>query len=143
MKKNNKIAIIGGLGHVGLPLGLLFANKNFKVNLIDIDISNKNQILSGKMPFYEIDGEKYLKSALKKNNIFITDKPSEIINCKHIIICIGTPIDEYLNPKTNLFLKSLNNYIKFFSPNQNIIIRSSVYPGICDILFENLKRKKN
>jgi UDP-N-acetyl-D-mannosaminuronic acid dehydrogenase len=142
MKNKQSIAIIGGLGHVGLPLGLLFANKNFNVNLIDINIDKKNEILNGKMPFYEIDGEKYLKSALKKNNIFITDKPSEIINCKHIIICIGTPIDEYLNPKTNLFLKSLNNYIKFFSPNQNIIIRSSVYPGICDILFENLKRKK-
>ena len=142
MRKNNNIAIIGGLGHVGLPLGLLFANKNFKVTLIDTNISNKNLILKGKMPFFEIDGDKYLKNALKKNNIKITDQPSVISESHHIIICIGTPIDEYLNPKTNLFLKSLNNYIKFFSSNHNIIIRSSVYPGICDILFENLKRKK-
>ena len=36
MKNKQSIAIIGGLGHVGLPLGLLFANKNFNVNLIDI-----------------------------------------------------------------------------------------------------------
>ena len=142
MRKNNNIAIIGGLGHVGLPLGLLFANKNFKVTLIDTNISNKNLILKGKMPFFEIDGDKYLKNALKKNNIKITDQPSVISESHHIIICIGTPIDEYLNPKTNLFLKSLNNYIKFFSSNHNIIIRSSVYPGICDILFENLKLKK-
>ncbi len=142
MKNNQSIAIIGGLGHVGLPLGLLFANKNFNVNLIDINIAKKNEILKGKMPFHETDGEKYLKSALKKNKLTITDKPSAIINCKHIIICIGTPIDEYLNPKINLFLKSLENYFKYFSSNQNIIIRSSVYPGICDILFQNLKAKK-
>ena len=63
MRKNNNIAIIGGLGHVGLPLGLLFANKNFKVTLIDTNISNKNLILKGKMPFFEIDGDKYLKNA--------------------------------------------------------------------------------
>ena len=66
MKNNQSIAIIGGLGHVGLPLGLLFANKNFNVNLIDINIAKKNEILKGKMPFHETDGEKYLKSALKK-----------------------------------------------------------------------------
>ena len=142
MKINNNIAIIGGLGHVGLPLGLLFANKNFKVTLIDTNLSNKNQIMKGKMPFYEINGDKYLKNALQKNNIEITDQPSVITKSQHIIICIGTPIDEYLNPKTNLFLKSLSSYFKFFTSNHNIIIRSSVYPGICDILYENLKRKK-
>ena len=66
-KKNLKnISIIGGLGHVGLPLGLLFANKNFNVTLIDINVDNKNQILDGKMPFYEVKGQKYLKNALKK-----------------------------------------------------------------------------
>ena len=54
MKNKQSIAIIGGLGHVGLPLGLLFANKNFNVNLIDINIDKKNEILNGKMPFYRV-----------------------------------------------------------------------------------------
>ncbi len=140
--KHNNIAIIGGLGHVGLPLGLLFIDKNYEVTLVDNDIREKNNILKGKMPFYEENGNSFLKRAIKKKKILITNKPSAIENCKHIIICIGTPIDEYLNPKTSLFLKSLEPYIKYFHKKQNIIIRSSVYPGVCDIFYSALKKKR-
>ncbi len=140
--KHNNIAIIGGLGHVGLPLGLLFIDKNYEVTLVDNNISEKNNILNGKMPFYEEHGNLFLKRAIKKKKILITNKPSAIENCKHIIICIGTPIDEYLNPKTSLFLKSLEPYIKYFHKKQNIIIRSSVYPGVCDIFYSTLKNKR-
>ena len=66
MKNKQSIAIIGGLGRVGLPLGLLFANKNFNVNLIDINIDKKNEILNGKIPFYEIDGKKIFEICTKK-----------------------------------------------------------------------------
>ena len=144
MKKNTSfdksIAVIGGLGHVGLPLGLLFIDKNYEVTLVDNNINEKNNILKGKMPFYEEKGNFFLKKAIKKKKILITNEPSNIKNCKHIIICIGTPIDEYLNPKTSLFLKSLDPYFKYFSNKQNIIIRSSVYPGICDIFYSKLKK---
>ena len=46
------ISIIGGAGHVGFPLGLAFASKNFKVNLIDKDTKNLKTIRNGKPPFF-------------------------------------------------------------------------------------------
>ena len=139
---SDKIAIIGGLGHVGLPLGLIFIDKNYEVILIDNNLKNKNTILKGKMPFHEENGNRFLKNAIKKKKISITDQASSIESCKHIIICIGTPIDEYLNPKTSSFLKSLDPYFHYFKKTHNIIIRSSVYPGVCDIFFEKLKKRK-
>lgn len=70
MNTKKKISIIGGAGHVGLPLGLAFANKKFNVNLVDLNIEYLNKIKSGKMPFYEVGGNKILLKCLKKKNLF-------------------------------------------------------------------------
>ena len=53
MNNNRKISIIGGAGHVGFPLGLIFSSKGYKVNLIDKHKENIKKINSGKPPFLE------------------------------------------------------------------------------------------
>ena len=55
------IIIIGGAGHIGLPLGILFANKGKTVILYDKDKKNIGLINDSKMPFMETGGEKLLK----------------------------------------------------------------------------------
>ena len=57
--KKNKISIIGGAGHVGFPLGLAFANKNLKVNLIDTNTQLLKLISNGNIPFMEKGAKKY------------------------------------------------------------------------------------
>ena len=62
MKINHKeISIIGGAGHVGFPLGLVFATKKFKVNLIDKNKAYLSKINKGIPPFLEKDSKKLLK----------------------------------------------------------------------------------
>ena len=61
MKKvlnNDHISIIGGAGHIGLPLALAFSQKNLKIHLIDKNKKNLNLIKKNKMPFLEIGAEK-------------------------------------------------------------------------------------
>ena len=48
---NKTISIIGGTGHVGLPLGLSLSEKNFNVQLIDINKENISKVNNGIMPF--------------------------------------------------------------------------------------------
>ena len=131
MRYKYDVAIIGGLGHIGLPLGILFASKLKNVLLIDNNLKDKDKVMKGQMPFIEYGAESLLKKALKRNLIHITSLPEEIKNARNIIFCIGTPIDEYLNPKTNQFLDVIAEYSKFINKDQLIIIRSSVFPGIC------------
>ncbi len=131
MKFNYDLAIIGGLGHIGLPLGIVFADKLNKVLLVDNNLVNSEKVLRGEMPFIEYGADILLKKALSKNLIKITSEISEVKNAKNIIFCIGTPIDEYLNPKTNQFLDCIKEYSKYIGENQLVVIRSSVYPGIC------------
>ena len=71
MKKFD-ICIIGGLGHVGLPLGIVFASKGIKVCLNDINESAAKKVLNGELPYIEHDAEPLLKSALKNKNLHVS-----------------------------------------------------------------------
>ena len=144
MKILNKqnISIIGGAGHVGFPLGLAFAEKNFKVDLVDIDLKNIELIKSGKPPFMEIGAERLLKKNLKRNKIFTKKKLDDLINSKYIIVCIGTPVGKNLKPKLTDFIHFFKKLKKFIHRDHVIIIRSSIYPGIIDKL-EKLLGPKN
>ena len=68
MDRKKNISVIGGAGHVGFPLGLVFSSKNFTVNLIDKNLDFLKKIQKGSSPFLEKGNEKLLKSALKKKN---------------------------------------------------------------------------
>ena len=66
MNSERNISIIGGAGHVGFPLGLIFSSKGFKVSLIDKDRININKINTGKLPFLEENSQHLLKRMLKQ-----------------------------------------------------------------------------
>ena len=66
MNNKSNISIIGGAGHVGFALGLIFSSKGFKVLLIDKHKLNIKRINSGKIPFLEESSQKLLKTIIKK-----------------------------------------------------------------------------
>ena len=107
MSIKRNISIIGGAGHVGFPLGLVFSSKGFKVSLIDKHRENIEKINKGQIPFLEENSQELLKSMIKKKRIFATNKLRKVIESKFIIVCIGTPINNKLNP-------NLRSFINFF-----------------------------
>ena len=107
MNSKRHISIIGGAGHVGFPLGLIFSSKGFKVSLIDNDLEKINKINVSKVPFLEENSQKLLNSMIRKKRIFATNQLIEVLKSKYIIVCIGTPINKQLNP-------SLRSFISFF-----------------------------
>ena len=80
------VAIVGGLGHVGLPLGLVFADKGLKVCLCDINKENAELVKSGEMPFIEYGAEEVLRKALKNGTLSISLDSSSISKAKYIVI---------------------------------------------------------
>lgn len=139
----NTISIVGGAGHIGFPLGLAFANKDFFVNLIDLNKKNLNKIKKGLVPFYELGAKKILDKCLKRNKLFFSSDLSTISNSKFVIICIGTPINKNLKPKTNEFFNFFSKLFKFVNSDQIIIIRSSVYPGVIDKITKKFGKINN
>ena len=117
MTNKKNICIIGGVGHVGAPLGLVFSSKGYKVILVDKDKENIKKINQGIMPFLEEGSTKLLKKMLNKRKIFATEKLDEIKKCKYIIVCIGTPINNQLNPNLKNFLNFFHRIKKYLNKN--------------------------
>lgn len=127
-EKPYDICIIGGLGHVGLPLGISFADSGKRVVLYDINQKVIDIVSQGKMPFIETGAEDVLKKVLGKT-LFISSDKKVISDSYFVVIVIGTPVDEHLNPKFTIFKKFLDEVIDLLRDDQHIILRSTVYPG--------------
>src|SRR5882757_8445533 len=91
------VAIVGGCGHVGLPLGLSFAEAGRDVVLYDVNVEAVRGLESGRLGFVEEGGEALLKRHYGKRLSASTD-PRCLSTCENVICIIGTPIDEHLNP---------------------------------------------
>ena len=139
----NDISIIGGAGHIGLPLALAFAEKKFNVHLIDNNEKNLNLIKSNKMPFLEFGAEKYLKKALNNNLLSFETGLKNLNESKYIIICIGTPISSNLKPNQKDFFNLIWKLKKNIKKKQIIIVRSSIFPGTIEKIKKILKNKNN
>ena len=133
-----KITIIGGAGHIGLPLGILFAAKKKNVVLYDKNNSLIKKINKCQFPFVEKNGAKLLKKY--KRRIVASTNKNYITSADVIIICIGTPV---INNKPDLinFFNLFKEIKHLLNPNQLIIIRSSIYPGTCEKVHQFLGKK--
>src|SRR4029077_5444590 len=111
------VAIVGGCGHVGLPLGLTFAEAGIHVVLYDINADSIRSLQEGKMPFLEEGGETLLRRHMG-NRLTASSDPTCLRDCDNVICIIGTPIDEHLNPKVDTLLNAVNGLIPHLNSSQ-------------------------
>lgn len=133
------ICVIGGLGHIGLPLGILFAKTGKRIILYDIDQEAIELVSKGRMPFLETGAEKLLRETINKT-LFISSAKDVISQSHFVILTIGTPIDEHLNPQFTVFKNFFEEIITLLNDRQHIIIRSTVYPGTTEKVQELLRQ---
>ena len=123
------ISVIGGCGHIGLPLGVLLAKVGHVVNLVDLDESRVNLVNSGSLPFLEQGGEILLREQLNTKRLHATSDLRTIVNSSIIITTVGTPVDEYQSPVPRIFRDFLNSIKSYLREDQLFILRSTVFPG--------------
>ena len=135
-----KICIIGGCGHVGIPLGLAFASKNFDVTLVDVNPAAVENINRAHLPFKE-DGAAELLAAHVGKNLRATADVAVVKRQDVVVFVTGTPVDEHLNPKIHDVLKVLNAYLPLLDRRQLVVLRSTIFPGVTRIVEETLKAR--
>jgi UDP-N-acetyl-D-mannosaminuronic acid dehydrogenase len=133
------ICVVGGAGHVGLPLGLAFAAKGQRVILYDINTHVLEIIRQGRMPFIEYDAEPILKEVIGETLLLSSDIRAVSV-ARFVIIAIGTPVDEHLNPRLRALLELFAELRPYLSNQQTIIIRSTVYPRTCRHVLNALSK---
>jgi UDP-N-acetyl-D-mannosaminuronic acid dehydrogenase len=125
-----RICIVGGAGHVGLPLALVLADEGFAVDILDTNVEALKMIKAGQMPFIEDGAEDLLKRLLPTDRLTATSDASAVDGADIVICVIGTPVDEYLTPQAHAFYRVIGEISRHFRDGQTLILRSTVYPGL-------------
>ncbi len=134
------MCIVGGCGHVGIPLGLALAETGHQVCLVDINPSAVSQINEGRLPFIEEGGEALLTKHIGKN-LIATTKAERIAESEVVFFVTGTPVDEHHNPRVQDVLSVIEAYLPYMSPHMLVVLRSTVYPGVIEIIDDLLRQR--
>jgi UDP-N-acetyl-D-mannosaminuronic acid dehydrogenase len=135
------LTVIGGAGHVGIPLALSFATKGMIVNINDINEETLDILKTGRLPFIEHGAEKLLAKALADKRLVFTSKPNEISAKGPVIVTIGTPVDNFFNPMRSIIQDCIDGLTPHLSDGQLIILRSTLFPGTTDWIDDHLKKQ--
>ena len=116
-----------GLGYVGLPLALRFAEANFKVVGFDVDVLKARTIAARKSYFSHIPDER-VKLAVD-NGFVVTTEMSQCANVDVIIICVPTPLGKHQEPDLSFVTGTMDALAPFLREGQLISLESTTYPG--------------
>jgi len=134
------VAIVGGCGHVGLPLGLAFASRGLDVSLYDLNAAAVASVNEGRLPFDEPGALEVLRDALSEHRIRATASASAIRDADTVVIVIGTPIDEHLNPDLHAVQRAIEDIAASLTDGQLLVLRSTVYPGVTAMVERLVER---
>ncbi len=127
---SHDVVVIGGGGHVGLPLAIALADRGSKVAIYDLSQRAVDTINAGIVPFIEPGAEPVLKKALAAGQLTATTEASVVGTARNVVVVIGTPVDEHLNPDPNAIPSALADCSRYFRDGQLLVLRSTVYPGV-------------
>ncbi len=129
-KIENGSAVVGvvGLGYVGLPLVLGFAERGFQVIGLDIDHKKVGAVRAGQSYIEHIPGES-IGAAVSSGKLEATTDFSEAGRADALIICVPTPLDEHNEPDLSFVIGTLESLVPYLRPGQVVSLESTTYPG--------------
>ncbi len=133
----SKKATVGviGLGYVGLPLLLRFAQEGFKVIGFDVD-EGKVERLRGLKSYIKHIGDEVVKTAFSSGNATATSEFSKVQGCDAVIICVPTPLGKHQEPDMKYIVETMNSILPFVREGQLVSLESTTYPGTTDELLK-------
>jgi UDP-N-acetyl-D-mannosaminuronic acid dehydrogenase len=138
MNSDQRVVIVGGCGHVGLPLGLVLAQHGIQVTLLDIDPKKVKQINAGEMPFME-EGAEALLRRVAQQSLHATLDADCLRDAQVVLTVVGTPVDKHLSPNVNQVYRSMDEVIGRIKDESLLILRSTVYPGMTKLIYDHIR----
>jgi UDP-N-acetyl-D-mannosaminuronic acid dehydrogenase len=126
------VAVVGGCGHVGLPLAIAFADRGLATRIYDIDSAAVERVRGGEIPFHEENAGEPLRRALATGRLQVSADSEVVAGAENVVVVIGTPVDEHLNPDPNAVRHAILDCAAHLSDGQLLVLRSTVYPGVTE-----------
>jgi UDP-N-acetyl-D-mannosaminuronic acid dehydrogenase len=123
------VVVLGGGGHVGLPLSLAFADAGLRVGIYDTNQATLDRIAAGEMPFLETGADELLRRILLTGRLEFGTDGAMIERTDQLVVVIGTPVDEFLGPSMTIFEQAVMQIAPHLRKGALVVLRSTVYPG--------------
>jgi UDP-N-acetyl-D-mannosaminuronic acid dehydrogenase len=135
------VVIIGGCGRVGLPFGIALASRGLAVRLYDLNEAAVRTVNEGRMPFGEAGAEDPLRTAVADGTLSATSDPAVVGTAEILVVVVGTPVDEHLNPDLGAVPAALDRCAGHLVDGQLIILRSTVHPTVTALTERMLSKR--
>ena len=134
------VVVVGGCGHVGLPLGIGFADRGLKTAVYDINAASVAKVNRAELPFDEPGAGPVIERVIASGMLRASDDPAVISEAEHVVVVIGTPVDEHLNPDARAVPDAVLAIADRLRPGQLLVLRSTVFPGVTSLVESELAR---
>ncbi|HEX7609836.1 MAG TPA: nucleotide sugar dehydrogenase [Solirubrobacteraceae bacterium] len=135
------VAVVG-LGRIGLPLALSFADRGLSVVGIDNDAQRLGAVREGRMPFQETDGEELLRSVHASGRLELSELVADAARARHIVITLGTPSFSHIEIDMRDIRSALDDLLGVLEPGHSLTLRSTVAPGTTEFVAGYLAKHR-
>jgi UDP-N-acetyl-D-mannosaminuronic acid dehydrogenase len=141
MNEERYISVIG-LGRVGLPLALCFADRGLRVLGVDHDAKVLSSLRAGQMPFKEAGTQALLDRVRRSGRLELTDRAADAAQADDIVITIGTPSFSHIESDLRQVRAALDDLLPLLRPGHSLILRSTIAPGTTDFVAGYLEKRR-
>jgi UDP-N-acetyl-D-mannosaminuronic acid dehydrogenase len=135
------VAVIG-LGRIGLPLAISFADRGLRVLGIDKDPERLQAVRDARMPFAEPDAQEALERVAAAGLLTVSDRVADAALAEHIVITLGTPSLAHVEIDISDIRSALDDLLGHLHPGHTIVLRSTIAPGTTDFVAGYLAKHR-
>jgi UDP-N-acetyl-D-mannosaminuronic acid dehydrogenase len=131
-----------GLGRVGLPLALCFADRGLRVVGIDNDPVRLDALRAGVMPFQESGAQELLERVRAGKKLELSARVADGARARHIVITLGTPSFSHIEIDMRDIRSALDDLLGVLAPGHSLVLRSTVAPGTTEFVAGYLAKHR-
>ena len=136
-----EVAVIG-LGRVGLPLAVSFADRGLNVLGIDKDAQRLQAVRDARMPFAEPGAQEALDRVHAAGTLEVSDRVADAAAAEHIVVTLGTPSFSHIEIDISDIRSALDDLLGHLRPGHTIVLRSTIAPGTTDFVAGYLAKHR-
>ncbi|HEY7831494.1 MAG TPA: nucleotide sugar dehydrogenase [Solirubrobacteraceae bacterium] len=135
------VAVVG-LGRVGLPLALSFADRGLRTIGVDNDPTRLGAVREKTMPFQETGAQEVLERVHASGRLELSDRVAEAANARHIVLTLGTPSFSHIEIDMRDIRSALDDLLGVLAPGHALTLRSTVAPGTTEFVAGYLAKHR-
>jgi UDP-N-acetyl-D-mannosaminuronic acid dehydrogenase len=142
VQSENRFVSVIGLGRVGLPLALCFADRGYRVLGIDHDRTLLESVRSGRMPFKEAGTQSLLERVLASGRLELTERAADAAQAQDIVLTIGTPSFSHVESDLSQVREVIDDLLPLLAPGHALILRSTIAPGTTEFVAGYIEKRR-